>query len=245
MGKPIIGINCDLDDTGAGRPRKVPYLYLYADYFDAILRAGGIAILIPFLKSREDVEQTLDCVEGLMLTGGAEDLDPAFYGQAVHRETRVMPNRRMDFDLLLARTALARSMPILAICQGMQLLNIVSGGTMMQHLPDEAAELAGHRDFDRADRAVHQVTVKGNSLLARIVGNDPLGVNSTHHQAVRQVGEGLVVSARSEDGIVEAVECESERFLLGVQWHPERLVDDRRNQRLFSAIVDYARGGGG
>ena len=241
MRKPIIGINCDLDETGKCRRPVFPYLYVYTNYFDAVLRAGGIPLLIPFLESKQDVEQILDRLDGLMLTGGA-DLDPALYGRPKHPETRVSPRRRTDADLLLTKTALTRSMPILAICQGMQMLNVVKEGTLLQHLDDESPDLARHRDVERADRAVHQVSVKADSLLARIVGNERLGVNSTHHQAVDRIGEGLVVSAESEEPIVEAVESASAQFVLGVQWHPERLVDDSRNQKLFDAMVDCARG---
>ena len=241
MRKPIIGINCDLDDTGAGRPRKGPYLYLYTEYFDAITRAGGIPVLIPFLRSTEDVEQILDCLDGLLLTGGTDDLDPALYGQPTHPETKVTSKRRMDSDLLLTKTALARSMPILAICQGMQLLNLTGGGTMLQHLADKSAGLARHQDFQRANQTVHRVRIKPDSLLAQIVGKEPLGVNSTHHQALDRIADDFVVSAQAEEGIVEAVESATAEFVLGVQWHPERLIDDSRNQKLFLAIVERAR----
>ena len=112
---------------------------------------------------------------------------------------------------------------------------------MLQHLPDKSADLARHRDLQRADRTVHQVRIKPDSLLAQIVGKAPLGVNSTHHQAVDKVAEGFLVSADTEEGIVEAVESANAKFVLGVQWHPERLIEDSRSQKLFQGIVECVR----
>ena len=237
--KPVIGINCDLDTTGGARKVRNPYLFVYTAYFDAVAQAGGLPLLIPFLSHQHDLEQTLNHVDGLLLTGGA-DLDPSCYGEAAHSETKAGPVRRMAFDLMLARTALAGELPILGVCLGMQLLNLAAGGSIRQHIETDVPGFLAHQQMDRAGEAVHTVTIRSESRLARVVGPEDLEVNSTHHQALAEVAPGFEVCARAADGIVEAIEREAPGRVLGVQWHPERLLEHPRHRRLFEALVHAA-----
>lgn len=240
MARPVIGVNCSVDVDGSGRAIAAPYFFVFTDYADAVRQAGGMPLVLPFLEHAEDVEEVLDRVDGLLLTGG-DDIDPALYAQDCHAATRIAAGGRAKLDLLLAQTAVARGVPVLGVCMGMQLLNVMAGGDLVQHLPDSNPALAVHRQPDRSREEVHVVLVEPDSRLARLVGTTPLPVNSTHHQAVGVVAPGLRVSAKSQDGIVEAVERAGDSFVLGVQWHPERLFARReRHGRLFRGLVDAA-----
>jgi len=231
MKKPTIGLNCDIEEVG-GRKR----LFLQAAYFDAVARAGGVPLLIPFLEDPADIEQAIDHVDALLLTGG-QDLDPSVYGAEAHPLTR--PAR---FDLASARAALARRIPVLGICMGTQLLNVAAGGTLLQDIESEGRNSLQHRQSDN-DREVHEVRISADSHLARIIGPEPLDVNSTHHQAIDAVAPGFEVCATAPDGVIEAIERSGASLVLGVQWHPERMLQHARHLELFRALVRQARSG--
>jgi putative glutamine amidotransferase len=200
-------------------------------YVDAIEKAGGRAIVIP--PAEEDVEETLDTLDGIVFSGGA-DVDPSRYGADAHPETDVPQTRRDAGELALLQAALERDMPTLAICRGFQLLNVARGGDLVQHLPDAV----GHDVHKQVpgEFAVHPVEVKEGTRLAAIVGATP-DVTSHHHQALGRLGDGLVESAWAADGTLEAVEDPSQRFVVGVQWHPEAGED----AALFEELVEQAR----
>ena len=235
MAKPIIGINCDLKDPD--KPK--PYLQLYADYFNAIAITGGIPLLIPPLEDAADVEEALTTFDGLLLTGG-EDLDPSLYGAPLHPATEEAPRRRQRFDIRLARAALGRRIPVLAICMGMQLVNVAAGGTLLQDIESESPGCLKHRQLEKVGE-VHEVSISADSHLARIVGEEPLGVNSTHHQAIDAPAPGFRVCARAPDGVIEAIEQPAAPLVLGVQWHPERMLQHARHRSLFRALVEGAQ----
>lgn len=232
MTKPVVGINCDME---TGDP-KGDRLFLYTDYFDAIVRAGGLPVLVPFLEDPADLEQALAGCDAVLLTGGG-DLAPSSYGASPHEATRAAQKRRLDFDLALAKAVLDRDMPVFGICMGAQLLNVAAGGTLIQHLETSAT----HQQNARAAEIVHQVTVVPGSLLARILGEEPLGVNSTHHQAVNNVAPGFAVSAHAPDGTIEAIERPGTPLTFAVQWHPERLLEHQRHRKLFETLVASSR----
>jgi gamma-glutamyl-gamma-aminobutyrate hydrolase PuuD len=176
-----------------------------------------------------DVGGSFDEVAGLVLTGGT-DVDPALYGAAPAPETETPDRERDDFEAELLRKAMARDMPLLAICRGLQLFNVVRGGTLIQHLPDTAR----HKQKTGA-APVHDVVVEGE--MAEVFGASRVAVNSRHHQAIEWMGEGMVVTARDpEDGVIEGFVVPGARFAMGVQWHPEDMVDDERQRRLFKAF---------
>ena len=194
-------------------------------YMRTLDAAGAIPVVLPPIG---DTEAYLDRLDGIVLSGGP-DLDPAAYG-AVERHAELGPTEpSLDaFELALLDGALERGMPILAICRGMQALNVACGGTLHQHVP-------GHRQTELATEATHQVEITAHSRLHRMVRTRKLGVNSFHHQAVDQIGEGLRVTARATDGTIEAIEGDG--FVVGVQWHAETLMAHRP---LFEALVTAA-----
>jgi len=206
-------------------------------YVDAIQAAGGLALMLPpDPRSVEDPDEVLDLLDGLILAGGA-DIDPATYGEAPHPATAGTRRERDDFEVALARRALERDIPLLGICRGMQLMNIARGGTLTQHLPDDL----GHEDHRRTPGsfagADHDVRLAGGSLAARAAGETDHATKSHHHQAVAQLGDGLVETGWSTlDELPEAIEDPERRFALGVQWHPEA---DPTSQ-LIAALVHEA-----
>jgi len=227
-----VGINCDFR-TGDSKGDR---LFLYTYYFDAMIRAGGLPILLPFLEEARDLEQALSGCDAVLLTGG-DDLDPASYGAVSRNETNIADKRRLQFDLALAKAALQRRMPVFGICMGAQLLNVAAGGTLIQHL--ETSDT--HRQSKRASEIVHDVTVSAGSRLAGIVGEGTLGVNSSHHQAIDKVAPGFTVVARDQDDVIEAIERAGDPLTFAVQWHPERLLARPRHMRLFRALVEGTR----
>ena len=228
--RPVIGITSYAQDARWG-VWHVPAALVPLAYVDAIERAGGRALVVP--PAEEDVEQTLEALDGIVFSGGA-DVDPSHYGAEPHPETDTPQTRRDAGEMALLRAALERDMPTLAICRGFQLLNVARGGDLVQHLPEEVGSDV-HKQVP-GEFAVHPVEVKEGSRLAGIVGATP-NVTSHHHQAPGRVGEGLVEAAWAADGTLEAVEDPSRRFLVGVQWHPEAGEDEA----LFEALVEQAR----
>jgi putative glutamine amidotransferase len=228
--KPVVGITTYLTRATFGSWEEETAL-VPADYVRAIERAGGLALLVP---PREDaIEETLDALDGVLFSGG-EDLDPKLYGQEPHPETKGVQGGRDRAELALLQAALARDMPVLAVCRGSQVLNVALGGDLVQHLPEVVGdEKHKHTPGEYAD---HDVTVEPDTRLGSLIG-DRAPVKSHHHQGFGRLGEGLRESARAEDGTLEALEDPSRRFALGVLWHPEAGED----MRLFEALVEEAR----
>ena len=234
--RPLIGVCAALERARWSVWDLQAYL-LPRMYVDAVQRAGGAAVLLPADPAWvEDPDAILDRLDGLMLTGGA-DIDPAAYGAEPDRHTIGTVPERDAFELALTRRAFERDLPFLGICRGMQLMNVATGGTLIQHLPDSH----GHSDHRRVKGsfvgADHDVRLEPGSLAARAAGELRHATKSHHHQGVDRVGEGLVVSGWSElDDLPEALEKPDRRFALGVQWHPE--ADE--TSRLIAALVEEA-----
>ena len=229
MSRPVIGITtyAEIAQWGVWNERAalVPFLYV-----DAIGRAGGRALLVP--PSEDGVEETLDALDGLVFSGGS-DIDPSAYGAEAHPETN---NTRPDRDrgeLTLLEAALARDMPVLAVCRGSQVLNVARGGDLVQHLPEVVGdERHKHTPGVFAD---HDVSIEPGSRLGALVG-EHAPVKSHHHQGFGRVGDGLREVAWADDGTIEALEAPDKRFALGVLWHPEAGEDFA----LFEALVREA-----
>ena len=202
-----------------------------ASYVKAIEHAGGRPVLVP--PSEDAVDETLDALDALVFSGGS-DVNPETYGQDPHPETKGVVPERDRAELTLLEAALARDVPVLAVCRGSQVLNVALGGDLIQHLPEVVGdEKHRHTPGTFAD---HDVTLERGTRLAELLG-EHAPVKSHHHQGFGRLGSGLRPAARAEDGTLEAVEDPSKRFALGVLWHPEA-GDDRR---LFEALVDEAR----
>jgi putative glutamine amidotransferase len=227
--KPVIGITTYLTRARFGTWEEDTAL-VPADYVRAIERAGGRALLVP--PSEDAIEETLDALDGVLFSGGA-DLDPQLYGQEAHPETKGVVAERDRGELALLQAALARDMPVLAVCRGSQVLNVALGGDLVQHLPEVVGdEKHKHTPGEYAD---HDVTVEQDTRLGSLIG-DRAPVKSHHHQGFGRLGKGLRESARAEDGTLEGLEDPSRRFALGVLWHPEAGED----MRLFEALVEEA-----
>jgi putative glutamine amidotransferase len=228
--RPIVGITTYAEDARWG-VWDLPAALIPLAYVRAIEDAGGRALLVP--PSTEGLEETLDALDGLLFSGGA-DLDPASYGAEAHPETNGVRPERDRAELALLEGALARDMPVLAVCRGSQVLNIARGGDLVQHLP----EVVGHQGHKQVPGvfADHDVDVLPESKLREVIG-ERAPVKSHHHQGYGRLGEGLREAARAEDGTVEAIEDPSRRFAVGVLWHPEEGED----AALFAALVEEAK----
>lgn len=232
---PLIGLTTYLEQAQTG-VWDVPASFLPKVYLDAVTTAGGIAVLLPPQPVDEGIaESVLDGLDGLIITGG-KDVNPARYGQQPHPTTDEPRLDRDAWEDALLTAAIDRDLPFLGICRGAQVLNVALGGTLVQHLPDVIGSTrynAGGGQFTSND-----VAVDTGSTLATLVG-DSLSVKSYHHQAIDDVAEGLVVTARSDDGTIQAVELTTATFGVGVQWHPEE--DAAEDARLFEGLVSAAR----
>ena len=228
--RPLVGITTYITPARFGGWEEESAL-VPADYTRAVERAGGRPLLVP--PSEDGVEETLDVLDAVIFSGGS-DLDPKAYGQDPHPETTGVEEDRDRAELALLQAALARDMPVLAVCRGSQVLNVALGGDLVQHLPDVVGDHK-HKHTPGA-YADHDVDLVPGTRLGSLLG-DHAPIKSHHHQGFGRLGEGLREAARAEDGTVEALEDPSRRFTLGVLWHPEAGED----MRLFEAFVAEAR----
>jgi putative glutamine amidotransferase len=227
--RPLIGITCYVEQAAWG-PWSVPAALVPLSYVRAIEHAGGRAMLLP--PSDSAVEETLDALDGLLLSGGA-DIDPALYGAPEHADTQALRPDRDSAEMLLLEAALRRDVPVLAVCRGMQLLNVARGGDLVQHLPDITGGDT-HRQT-AGEFAEHDVTVTPDSRVGQLVGERG-SVRSHHHQGIATVGKGLREVAWAEDHTVEGIEDPDRSFAIGVLWHPEEGED----RKLFQGLVAAA-----
>jgi putative glutamine amidotransferase len=213
-------------------------------YVTAIRAAGLTPLIVPPLEPSE-LEPVLAAVKGVVLTGG-EDVDPAEYGATTGPKTEKPHRQRDKYELALVGLAHDRRIPTLAICRGIQLANVALGGTLVQDIASECPSALEHDRSDERTMRVHDVDIDDDSMLARAVGDTHITVNSSHHQALARIGDGLRVTARSPDGIIEGVEWQRDDWwLLGVQWHPEELVHDSKgwDRGVFKAFADQVKAG--
>ena len=232
MNRPIIGITLDAEQPGGWS--KYPWYALRTNYAGAIAGAGGLPVALP--HHPELAAAYLDRLDALVVTGGAFDIDPAMYGDADRHGTVTLKEGRTAAELALIHGALARDLPVLGICGGQQLLAVALGGSLIQHIPDSIANALPHEQPNPRNEAGHAVAVVPGTLLHRIVGTTHMRVNSSHHQAVRAPGPHAIVDATAPDGVIEGIEDDRYRFCLGVQWHPEFLID-RGDRRIFDALI--------
>lgn len=241
MPKPVIAINADF--RGATHSQAA-FSYLAAGYFEAISSAGGIPIVLPPSIDNEGLQQILENVDGCMLVGGA-DLDPRNDGFMLHATTKPMELTRERFDRRLALEIMERRIPVLGIGVGMQLLNCICGGNLFLHIPEDVPNALPHRDPQDPEHR-HSLVIKSDSLIGRVYGEGEIRVTSRHHMAVDEVAPGFRVTARCQDGVIEAIESEMvDWFAVGTQFHPEcneaSALDVRIFEEFIEAIVDLKK----
>ena len=241
--KPLIGVTPDFN---AGDRKewggREPTYFLRGRYIRAIEDLDGIPIILPLAADLAARRRLLTHIDGLMLTGSGPDLAPELYGERQRYKFRVMTQRRATFELEMAQLARSADLPLLGICGGMQALNVAFGGSLYQDIDSQRPHPLRHRQTAQATLLSHAVKIAPNSMLRRIVRTATMRVNSSHHQSVKEVAPSLQASALAPDGIIEAIESPAQRFLLGIQWHPEFLFDRYLpHRRLFEAFLEAAR----
>ena len=215
--KPVIGITTYIGD-------KKGYYSVSGNYVDSVTMAGGIPVCIPVISNEEDFSRYLGLVDGVIFTGG-NDVSPLCYGENPISHVNNVSSMRDDYEINLFKRAYAEGIPILGICRGNQLINVALGGSLYQDINSQVPESLGHSpDGISADELYHSIKIGKNSRLHDIFKEDRIFVNSFHHQAIKKLGDGLVISAMSEDGIIEGMESTKEGFLVGIQSHPECLT---------------------
>lgn len=236
--QPLIGIT-----SGSIKVDNLSHHRVYAANAFAVAQAGGLPVYVPCGLDRKTLRAVYERLDGVLLPGGG-DVDPIHYGCAPHPATKNIDDPRDALELTIARWAVEDDVPVLGICRGHQVLNVALGGTLVQDIPSEigaSAQLHDTNGEPRTTRA-HAVCVEAGSRLAAVLGQLKFEVNSLHHQAVDRLAPGLVAVAWAEDGVIEALEAPAKRFVFGVQWHPEDLVEaDEMMQRLFKVFIDAAR----
>lgn len=232
MKKIIIGITLDFEERNTYS--KFPWYAARKNYSDSISKAGGLPIFIP--HNIELISNYLDLIDGLVITGGDFDIDPNLYGENEKHKSVNLKKKRTIFEFKITSLAIKKNMPILGICGGEQLLNVVFGGSLYQHIPDEIKSNINHEQTNPRNQASHHISINKKSKLFSIVKTNKMFVNSAHHQSVKKLGKNLLVSAKSSDGIVEAIEHNSLDFCLGVQWHPEFLID-KKDIEIFKSLI--------
>lgn len=240
--RPVIGITCSRATGGAWGAYSLGHFmdYTYAEYSQAVLDARGAPVIIPVSQDAASLESILRAVQGIILSGGP-DVHPRNYGEEPLQGLEELDEALDHFELQVATTALRRKLPLLAICRGIQVLNVSLGGTLYQDIASQVADTICHTP--KADKAVntHMVRVETKTRLYSILGTKEIWVNGKHHQAIKDLASGLVVSAKAKDGVVEAVEHPASPFVVGVQWHPEGTWrNDPCSKKLFRAFVEAA-----
>lgn len=235
--RPLIGINADLRLAGRNR---APFTVLQGGYYDCILAAGGIPLLIPPMVKEQDLLPIVENLDGLLLTEGAEDMDPKKMGLGFHPAIKVMSERRENCDRLLCKLAQERRIPTLAVGLGMQELMVTLGGGIYQHLPEDLPKCIPHYD-PQGGLHRHVVEMVKGTLMEDIYGDGEVCVNSFHHQGIRKVAPGFREAALAPDGLVEAVESiDEDWFCVGVQWHPQNEGQITLDTQLIEAFVGSA-----
>jgi len=227
--RPVIGITSvyKIDKQNGSASTLVNFAYV-----QAVAENGGVPVVLPAVIDEEILRRYVDDLDGLVLVGGA-DIPPSAYGQQPHETVKVIPSQRYNFERKLISLWLASGKPVLGTCLGMQFVNVVAGGTLIQDIPSQVGTKVVHR----GDKVYHWVNIEQDSLLAKILGTNRAFVYSNHHQAVKDGGFGLRIVAHSDDGIIEALERVDGKFGLFVQWHPEQMDDPEHRDAIYGALV--------
>lgn len=235
--KKIIGITANIVTTG-----NAPYfdgskrIRIYSDYVDSVINAGAIPFIIPVTTNKEVLDANIDMLDGLIITGGY-DINPLRYGEDPHEKLQEISYERDEYEFYLFEKAIEKKKPVFGICRGHQLINVASGGTLYQDVSLVEGNYIKHNQQALCNHPTHKIEIEEGSMLSEVLGLEAV-VNSFHHLAVKKVAENFKISAKSKDGIIEAIEKDGEPFVMGVQWHPETLTKTRKDMLdLFSYFI--------
>ena len=238
--RPIIGISSSVIVDEAGSFAGYKRAYVNKDYVDAVVRAGGVPLIIPFSTDKEVIISQAQLIDGLILSGG-HDINPYNYGQEPSQKIGEIFPERDIYEMILLEESKKRDIPILGICRGFQLINIAAGGTLYQDLSLIPGNILKHFQGSKPTLKTHMIKIEENSVISSIFGKETM-VNSFHHQAIDKVADDFIIVARASDGVVEAIEHKTYKFLVAVQWHPEMLaVNCEKARVLFSKFVEEAK----
>ena len=233
MKKPLIALTLDYETTKGYS--KYPWYAIRENYFTSIEESGGIGVGIP--HNMKDIISLLYKIDGLVITGGNFDIDPNKFGETSVHQTVKLKENRTNFELLAAEIMLKQNKPVLGICGGEQLINVLYKGSLIQHIPDEIKNPIEHEQKNPRHEPGHSVRIKDNTKLHNIISTNDIMVNSAHHQAIKTPGNGLIVNALSADGIIEGIEDPTKNFCIGVQWHPEFFIQGA-DIKLLKAFIN-------
>ena len=231
---PVIGITIDLPDNNSYS--GYPWYAIRRNYADAVIAGGGIPVLLPI--AIDYINFYIRMVDGLLITGGDFDIDPSYYGESIKSQAVKLNLKRTEFEIAILREALKINKPVLGICGGMQLINVVMGGLLIQDIVEETGSTI-HQQLEQGYIPTHDVYVRKSTKLYQVLQQDVIKVNSSHHQSVKCLGKNVIMSAYASDMIVEAIEVPDYQFCLGVQWHPEYLAS-QNDMVIFNAFVKAA-----
>ena len=237
---PIVGITADFTGahrTGSGTYREATH-FLPDRYCRAVEGAGAVALILPATSSKFAIARFLDLSDGLLISGGDFDIHPSFYGEKPIRGLGVIKQGRTEFELDLTAAMLKRDLPILGLCGGAQAINVAMGGTLYQDIPRQLPKADNHQQSDKKRSGGHRIHVRESTKLREILHRGSVEVNTTHHQAIKRPGTGLIVNAIAEDGLIEGIESVRHSFVMGLQWHPEALSGKpEHRRRIFKSFV--------
>jgi putative glutamine amidotransferase len=241
MKRPLILVTPDVETRPGKRGPTTEYV-LGKDYARAVEKAGGLPLVAPYTEDHSALDAWIALAQGLLLTGGDFDVDPGLFGEAPHPSLGTLKKDRTLFELALLKRAEAQKIPVLGICGGMQLMNVVHGGTLIQDLATQMPAALEHQQEQSKAESGHALKVAPGGLLEKILGLGPQGANSTHHQAIRDLAPAFFREAEAPDGITEALSWPELPFFLGVQWHPESMADPAQ-ARIYEAFIQACQAG--
>ena len=243
MKRPLIGITLDIQEAVNSRGVREERYWLKRVMAEAVAQAGGEPLLLPFTPSHSRARGIIGALDGLLISGGDFDIDPKYYGEKRRKQCGPAVLERTKGEFLLLAAAVAAKKPVLGICGGCQLINVYFGGSLYQDLPSQKKNAGAHSQKRAHAVPTHRVAVAAKTRLGAITGAASFTVNSTHHQAVKIPGRGLLPSALAQDGVIEGIEAADGRFIVGVQWHPEYLTRLKPHAALFKAFTRAAARG--